>query len=209
MGHTCNVVGNRQMLSVGGSQFLYPDLAHTNTTDPFKQGLGIFDMTELSWSDRYDADAKPYESTQVVRERYQRKGRTPDNGWDEDIQHYFNPSSNTTASPTASPSSSPKHHPSSHTGAIAGGVIGGAALVALLIAAVWFRHRQRQRRLDSSQEEPLESELDAKGAFVSQGQYELNASPGRYELDPLKRHEVPGSEAPRHELDSGRAGLGR
>ena len=74
--HTCHVVGNRQMLSIGGleSTYDYDDSLNNKTQwekkDNFPQGLGIFDMTELKWSDRYDATAAAYDSPELVKSWY-------------------------------------------------------------------------------------------------------------------------------------------
>lgn len=73
LGQTCQVVGGgkRQMLSVGGSNNNMPTEERWTTADVWKQGLGILDLTELAWSDGYDADAADYEAPQVVKEWYQ------------------------------------------------------------------------------------------------------------------------------------------
>jgi len=64
--HDCVVVGKRQMLSIGGSN----DNAGWAEVDPFPQGLGILDLTALTWGNDYDADAKTYESPKVVQDWY-------------------------------------------------------------------------------------------------------------------------------------------
>jgi len=69
--HTCHVVGNRQMLSIGG---LDPTRnGQWNTTDPWPQSLGIFDMTEMEWRDTYDPDAVAYASPNIVQQWYNEK----------------------------------------------------------------------------------------------------------------------------------------
>ena len=70
--HTCQVVGNRQMLSIGGLNPLDQNTG-TYSVDPMAQGLQIFDMTEMTWSSSYDAQAAPYTSPQVVKDWYQQK----------------------------------------------------------------------------------------------------------------------------------------
>ena len=67
-GPTCVVVGKgkRQMLSIGGKEIS----ANWASPDSFPQGLGIFDMTALTWSKEYDADMDDYESPGVVRDWY-------------------------------------------------------------------------------------------------------------------------------------------
>ena len=73
---TCHTVGKRQMLIIGGvdsasetgSNTLFED--PFNTKDPFTQGLAIFDMTTLTFSDRYDADADAYVQSDSVQQIY-------------------------------------------------------------------------------------------------------------------------------------------
>jgi hypothetical protein len=61
-------VGNRQLLSAGGWD--PTSSAAYATTDPWTYGLGIFDMTELSWGSRYNADAAPYVRSEAVNRYY-------------------------------------------------------------------------------------------------------------------------------------------
>jgi hypothetical protein len=70
--HTCEIVGNRQMLSIGGTD---PNDANVGqlTKDPMAQGLQIFDLTRMAWTSGYDANAPPYQSPQVVKDWYAAK----------------------------------------------------------------------------------------------------------------------------------------
>ena len=60
------------MLVVGGvdRKKNYPD--YWMERDPFPQGLGIFDMTAMTWvtNGSYNAKADPYRSPQVVEDWY-------------------------------------------------------------------------------------------------------------------------------------------
>ena len=70
--HDCASAGNRQMIVVGGMA-LAKDSSSTNrweTTDEWKQGLGIFDMHDLKWKDSYDPKAGAYESPDIVKDWY-------------------------------------------------------------------------------------------------------------------------------------------
>lgn len=58
--HACAVVGNRQMLVWGGLNSTGDDAEHWNPPDPHPQGIGIYDLSEWRWKDRYDADADAY-----------------------------------------------------------------------------------------------------------------------------------------------------
>ena len=71
-GHSCEVIGNRHMLSIGGHDPFVPYFSQSNTTDNFTQGLGIFDMVNLGWIDTYDAKAAPYEMPEAIKEWYSR-----------------------------------------------------------------------------------------------------------------------------------------
>jgi hypothetical protein len=62
LGHTCTIVGKRQMLSIGGTQE-----ATLKNQDPWTKGLGIFDMTALSWTNIYDAAARTYEQSSLFQ----------------------------------------------------------------------------------------------------------------------------------------------
>ena len=57
--HSCNVVGNRQMVSVGGEVSMAVG-ANVMIPDPWPQGLGIFDMSAMEWKDMYDPKAEAY-----------------------------------------------------------------------------------------------------------------------------------------------------
>ncbi|KAK4446547.1 hypothetical protein QBC34DRAFT_149052 [Podospora aff. communis PSN243] len=72
--HTCVFTGRRQLLSVGGidTDVKFPD--NFLDPDPWANGLGVFDLTDLIWRDRYDAEAAPYQSPAVVREWYSKFG---------------------------------------------------------------------------------------------------------------------------------------
>ena len=50
--------------------------------DPWTQSIGIFDMTEMRWTDGYNAIAEDYVTPDVVRAWYADKGPYPN--WDSD-----------------------------------------------------------------------------------------------------------------------------
>ena len=73
-GHTCHVVGNRQMLTIGGVNASGSDPVEVwYSPDSFTQGIGVFDMTEMRWASSYDATAAPYAQPVVVRAWYNEK----------------------------------------------------------------------------------------------------------------------------------------
>ncbi|KAL8632441.1 hypothetical protein Q9189_001816 [Teloschistes chrysophthalmus] len=144
--HSCEVVGNRQMLSIGGRNPL-DDGQGILGPDPIRHGLQIFDLTAMKWSDRYDANAAPYTTPRVVKDWYQKNG-TSSAQWDDTrVREFFRVSA---GSSTSTNNTSPKPTPRPHrtpAGAIAGGVVGGLALLSILIALLyWFLLRRRRRQ---------------------------------------------------------------
>jgi hypothetical protein len=49
--------------------------------DPRKQGLGVFDLTELEWKSSYDASAAAYQTPNVIKQYISANGQYPTN-WD-------------------------------------------------------------------------------------------------------------------------------
>ena len=143
--HTCHVVGNRQMLSIGGVNPLDANGAKTSQ-DTATHGLQIFDLTEMKWSDRYDANAAPYKTPQVIKEWYQANGTDSVQWQDPTVQQYFLRSLPPGSPPPSNTSDSGSTSSSNHTGAIVGGVIGGIAGICLLAALVFLLLRRRKQR---------------------------------------------------------------
>lgn len=50
-------------------------------TDPWRQGLGIFDLTTLEWKSSYDPSAEPYQSPRMIKESIANDGQYP-SSWD-------------------------------------------------------------------------------------------------------------------------------
>ena len=157
--HTCEVFG-RQMLSIGGYSTTDNNLGYSST-DRFSQGLGIFDLTAMQWSDSYDANAGPYQTPDVVKAWYRENGTSPAKWDDPALESFFQKSSTTnpgssagttSQTPTPTPSgatSSTSHGSQSHgsqAGPIAGGVVGGVAAICLLAGLIfWLLRRKRIR----------------------------------------------------------------
>ena len=82
-GHQCNVVANRQMAVTGGmvvdkvsakargESYGYP------IPDPWHQGIGVFDLSEMGWKDSYDADAEPYTTPKSMKSYLDEHGQYP------------------------------------------------------------------------------------------------------------------------------------
>ncbi|KAH6630116.1 hypothetical protein B0J18DRAFT_362725 [Chaetomium sp. MPI-SDFR-AT-0129] len=62
--HSCLAVGNRQVLSIGGTQTGWED------ADPAPQGLALFDMVDWKWKHAYDANAKAYVRAPKIKKWY-------------------------------------------------------------------------------------------------------------------------------------------
>jgi hypothetical protein len=227
--HTCHVIGNRQLLSVGG---LNPALLNIslawNETDRFAEGLKIFDMTTLNWTNYYDANAAPYEQSNLVKQYYTSNPRYPAEWNDEALGWILNPAStpppptatgsNHTNTTTSTAAPSPPHH--SHTRAIVGGVVGGVGGLLLISAILGFiLHKQREAKAKLSEAEQRRR-LNEKPPAHFKG--ELESSPprrgvdgpqvGEVESPPPRRGvgslqvgemESPGSSFPRRIIDGG------
>ena len=140
------------MLTVGGAN----NRNDVNDQDPFKQGLGIFDMTDLTWKreGHYDADAEPYKSPRVVEEWYKGKDLSTMSWASDEVKEIFLAQPLTFDKPTSS-STSPTESttapvmdlpPNTDFGAIIGGVVGGVAVLGVLAGVVYF-FRFRKSRL--------------------------------------------------------------
>ncbi|KAI4243407.1 MAG: hypothetical protein L6R42_010765, partial [Xanthoria sp. 1 TBL-2021] len=192
VGQTCHLVGNRQMLSIGGRD---PTVVYNDTTsvDPFLHSLGIFDLTTLHWSDGYNADAEPYESPTVVKAWYAANGPST-RTWDSPaVQRLFLQEASSTGG-TGTSTSSPEKSGSSSAGAIVGGVVGGIAALCLLIGLVWWLRRRKRRASDGIGKDPTPEQQ----THQDHQQSELSAreKPYRHEMqDDYRPHEMDGTHS--------------
>ncbi|KAI1651440.1 uncharacterized protein F4817DRAFT_131302 [Daldinia loculata] len=154
--HGCAVIGKgrRQMLSYGGID-AGPELDFDNmTSDPWRQGLGVYDMTEMTWTNSYDVDAADYESPAVVRDWYA-QGNMKTMTWDNDELKglFVNGSSSTYGmmNNSAITEDLPKDSLSSaqRTGVIIGSTVGGVVVLTAIGAAIFLMRRRRRRRQSS------------------------------------------------------------
>ena len=147
-GHTCHVVGNRQMLSIGG---LNPSAAdHTaaiNETDPFWQGMKVFDLTAMQWTNFFNATAAPYLAPSVVTAYYAAGSRYPSAWSSNDLEDLFSqPTQNSSTSNSSTTGSPPFKTPGAknHTASAVGGAVGGASAVILAGLALYYLARRRK-----------------------------------------------------------------
>jgi hypothetical protein len=145
-GHTCHLVGNRQLVTVGGQ-------SSTNMTascDWELKGVGIMDLSAGKWGSIYNANAAPYTVTQqiVVNIGGTIQGgatvKTPVGGFsDAGLSQLFAASTAATLPLTSSGSYRINSNKKSNARAIAGGVVGGVLGLALIGALVWFLLRRK------------------------------------------------------------------
>ena len=60
------------MLTIGGLSPLDAG-KDTMSKDHEANGLGLFDLTNLTWIDGFDADAAPYKTPQMIKDWYREK----------------------------------------------------------------------------------------------------------------------------------------
>ncbi|KAI9760361.1 MAG: hypothetical protein M1840_002554 [Geoglossum simile] len=153
-GHSCQVIGRRQMIVIGGSN---PQSGEARNIWP--NGLGVFDMTSLQWTSGYDAEAKSYIQPDIVKKYYDQNTRYPAT-WDVPaLATVFGaPLVKTSPTATVPPFGASKRPPSQsaaaakgrrklNVGAIAGGVAGGVIGLLLLLALGKYFLYRRQHKL--------------------------------------------------------------
>ncbi|CAL3969373.1 unnamed protein product [Diplocarpon coronariae] len=217
-GHTCETVGNRQMLVIGGVDTRQDtptnaapsvDLVTFATRDQFAQGLAIFDMTRLSWAAQYDADAAAYAQSDPVMSYYASNSREPARWGSPALQSVFSVThfTNTTSTPASGPTTTTSSNPSagskssSNAGAIAGGVVGGVLGLAATASLIFVLTRRR-RRAAAAEKPTSEHRHGVEGGTETgeQGQHQGESRGGSKPQAPLLS-EAPGSEAGGREGD--------
>ena len=158
--HSCNVIGNRQMVSVGGkvanaseSEAALDDKdtpPDSSLPDPWQQGLGVFDLTTMEWKDGYDADAPPYITPDPVKAFYRQNGKYPASWTNSLVQDWFEKNDM-----SANSSSPPRTDSSNRTRGVIGGLVGGIAASAAIFIFILFLLRHRRHR----KAQPITSEL--------------------------------------------------
>ncbi|KAK7700822.1 hypothetical protein SLS64_010673 [Diaporthe eres] len=89
--HACVAVGSgkRQMLSIGGTDASKGYPAEFADPDPWIQGLGVFDMTALRWTDGYANDAEAYDNPEVVKQFYRDGGLDKVQWTSDEVKNLF------------------------------------------------------------------------------------------------------------------------
>ncbi|VUC22620.1 unnamed protein product [Clonostachys rosea] len=176
-GHQCAVAGKSQMITMGG---VSARKANTWKDDPWKEGLGVYDMVDLSWRSNYSASAGDYDTPQAFKAWYQQGGEAQ---WSSDeLKALFATGSlalsadNVSSSPNNTNSDNTTEGTAGSDGpnvpAIVGGVVGGVIFLALAGAAIWFLLTQKKRLHSHSR---LTEISGSEGGYNTSG-YELNSS---------------------------------
>ncbi|KAN0080657.1 hypothetical protein V8E54_003861 [Elaphomyces granulatus] len=186
-GHTCSIIGKRQMLSIGGTQ----EASLENQDDPWPNGLGIFDMTTLSWTNVYDAAAPAYEQPSLVSQFYANNSRYPIEWGDPELESIFTSPNGTATTNVSSGNTSNNTRPGITTNRttsmsdgianhVVGGVIGGIAALAIIASLIYWRRRRYKRREKPSQnpaelvtDECISDQVTCRELAVGRQAYEL------------------------------------
>lgn len=197
-GHHCQIIGQRQMLSIGG---------HGNdfdSQDPWTSGMGIFDMTKLTWGFNYDAKAAPYTPPSLVTNYYNASSRFPvfnnaslaaiinvtTTGASVSLDNSTSiPSATNTSTTSGENSNTPITSQRLNTGAIVGGIVGGVVVVILLTVfgyLVWRRRQKRQVKIGTT----LKSETSSVSPAQAIGLQEMDEQPWIAELNAGLRPEM-------------------
>ncbi|KAL1883407.1 hypothetical protein Plec18167_002411 [Paecilomyces lecythidis] len=158
-GHTCNMVGARQMITIGGSA----DTDLTNGCDWETKSVAIYDLTALTWGSVYNAYAPKYEVPSLLYQVIGGSGNgsanvtAPVSGFNSsalaDLFQYTGPG-------VTGGSGSDAKKSGISGGAIAGAVVGSIAGAALIAGLAVFLILRRRRATHSQQ--PYYSTTDPK-----------------------------------------------
>jgi hypothetical protein len=83
------------MISVGGF-VVYDNEYYDN--DPWRNGIGVFDLSALEWKESYDPAAASYVTPDVVKSQIETNGRYPDTWSDSTVEGWFTQKSKVIAS---------------------------------------------------------------------------------------------------------------
>lgn len=228
VGGNSSSTAHRQMLVVGGTNGYLGFPTSLTNTDPWKQGLGVFDLTDMTWSSSYDPDAAEYDSPSLVKTWYSQGGLDSVTWASDELKTIFvggTNSSNTNGNGTSSSNSgdgngsgssgsgssssgdSSSAGSSSNTGAIAGGVVGGVVGLALIALLCWFIARRRKTKYAAaSQNAPelpgSEEQQQQNQQYYPPEYYTANKAELWHEPAPTEMpvHQEPAEMDARHEL---------
>ena len=211
--HTCNIVGNRQMLSIGGLNPSATSLgAAHNETDTFWEGMKIFDLTALQWTNYFNATAAPYTAPGPVAAHYTAGSRYPSTWSSSELKSLFVESTSNSSTPTqpsasalltqSSASALPHYgtvNTTNHRAVVIGGAVGGVAAVAIVGLALYVFARKRANRKNRKREvsELPPTYKEGEPSYVD----------GSSEAGQTLSYEVDSQQAPPYEVSSGKTFL--
>ncbi|KAF5000252.1 hypothetical protein FGRMN_1884 [Fusarium graminum] len=196
--HGCAIVGNRQMISIGGND--NTESGGWRDKDPWQQGIGILDLPSMTWSEKYNANGAEYDSPQALRDWYSNGAQVQ---WDNDnVKKLF---AQTVPPDEGNPSSKPSKSSAKPIEAIVGGVVGGIVLLVIIAVIVIFKRRSHKGSADKNSGSACEGWNKAELPGDSQGavlRHELDDNRQRSEL-PVAGTEVPPTtkQGQRYELE--------
>lgn len=183
------------MLSIGGLNPGKPSFNNPqndnalNDTDPFAQGVKVFDMTEVKWTNQWNASIPSYDLPTAVKNHYTSGNRFPGTWSDPNVKELFDPTPSSTPVPAPAPANPPKQQ--THTAAIAGGTVGGVALLTVVLIVAWLISKKNKGNKKENQLQDLRPELpethlsEMSETRVKQSEYSSELDPSRgpnYEL---------------------------
>ena len=208
--HTCIIACNRQMLSIGGLNPIATSLnAAFHDTDPFWEGIKVFDLTALQWTNYYNTSAEPYTAPTAVAAHYAAGSRYPSVWSSDDLENLFVKhitESSTPVKPSATDSLQPgAPSTNNNKAAVVGGAVGGTAGLVIVGLVLYFLARKRADRKNRKQEgsKPppnyTDGELDYMEAVPKAAQALAYEADSRQTLP----HELNSGQNLPHEADSG------
>ena len=186
------------MLSIGG---VNPTTSSYQTAyndpDPFWEGIKIFDMAKLQWTNYFNASAAPYTTPSAVTAHYAAGLRYPSKWGSNDLESLFKePTVNSSASAKHSASASPRlgnQNKANRVAAVVGGAVGGVTAMLVSFALVLLarkRASQTTRKRNESMQPPTSRHGD------------LRSVEGMSEAGPASVHEADTRQFMPHEMDS-------
>ena len=129
------------MLSIGGNV----------EDEPWPNGLGIFDMTKLDWTNEYDAAAPAYERPNLVSQFYASNSSYPIEWGDPELESIFTSPNGTATTNVSGSSSSSSNSGGKMVNYVVGGVIGAIAALAIFASLIFWRRCRYKRKEKRSQ----------------------------------------------------------
>ncbi|KAI0191059.1 hypothetical protein F4808DRAFT_476419 [Astrocystis sublimbata] len=87
--HSCAVGGRSRMIVVGGQKVWSNGIDSTRDPDVWSQGIGVFDLRTLEWSDGYEPDSQEYQTPQMIEDWYRAGGLERVNWSDHNTKALF------------------------------------------------------------------------------------------------------------------------